>query len=116
MEKTYDWHKIALHINELPFAENNIAVIKIKGKKVCLGLFNDEVFAFNYLCPHAGKPLADGYIDAQGRVVCPLHRYKFDMRNGRNVTGEGYFLKRWPIENREDGIYLGLEPSGFFLW
>jgi 3-phenylpropionate/trans-cinnamate dioxygenase ferredoxin subunit len=28
------------------------------------------------------------------------------MKNGRNVTGEGYYLKYWPVEAREDGIYV----------
>jgi hypothetical protein len=30
------------------------------------------------------------------------------MENGRNTSGEGYYLKTYPIEIREDGIYIGL--------
>ena len=52
--------------------------------------------------------LADGYIDALGNIVCPLHRYKYNMENGRNVSGEGYYLKHWLVECREDGVYVGL--------
>jgi 3-phenylpropionate/trans-cinnamate dioxygenase ferredoxin subunit len=33
------------------------------------------------------------------------------MKNGRNVTGEGYFLKNWPVEIRDDGVYVGLEKN-----
>ena len=30
---------------------------------------------------------------------------------------EGYFLKHWPVENRDDGVYLGLkEGGGLFGW
>jgi 3-phenylpropionate/trans-cinnamate dioxygenase ferredoxin subunit len=36
------------------------------------------------------------------------------MRNGRNVTGEGYFLKHWAVEVREDGIYVALEKNKLF--
>lgn len=108
MEINHTWHKVAEHINELEFSGNDIAVVKVDGKKVCIGRFNDQVFAFAYKCPHAGGIMADGYIDALGNVVCPLHRYKYDMKNGRNVTGEGYFLKHWPIEQREDGVFVGL--------
>jgi 3-phenylpropionate/trans-cinnamate dioxygenase ferredoxin subunit len=104
----YTWYKVAEHINEIDFAGNNIGVIKVDGKKICIGKFNEEVFAFAYKCPHAGGILGDGFIDALGNVVCPLHRYKYDMKNGRNVTGEGYYLKHWPIEQREDGVYVGL--------
>lgn len=111
------WHKIADHINELNFSDNNIAVVEIKGKKICVGKFNDDTFAFAYKCPHAGGILADGYIDAVGNVVCPLHRYKFDMKNGRNSSGEGYYLKHWPVEIREDGVYVEMkEKKGLFGW
>ena len=115
--KKYTWHKIADHINELSFAENNIAVTDMNGKKICIAKFKDEVFAFAIKCPHAGGILADGHIDALGNIVCPLHRYKYDMRNGRNVSGEGYYLKHWPVELRDDGVFVGIEESGgLFGW
>jgi 3-phenylpropionate/trans-cinnamate dioxygenase ferredoxin subunit len=117
-EKKYTWYKIANHLHELEFAANNIAVAEANGKKLCIGKHNDMPFSFAYKCPHAGGILADGYIDALGNVVCPLHRYKYNMQNGRNVSGEGYYLKHWPVELREDGVYVGMEESsglfGFF--
>lgn len=116
-EKKYTWHKIAGHIQELDFAGNRIAVVQVKGKKMCIGLHGEKAFAFAYKCPHAGGILADGYIDALGQVVCPLHRYKYNMENGRNTSGEGYYLRHWPVEIREDGVYIGMEESsGLFGW
>ena len=114
-DKKYTWHKIANHINELDFADNNIAIIELNSKKICIGKYQEAVFAFAYKCPHAGGMLADGYIDALGNVVCPLHRYKYNMENGRNVSGEGYYLKHWPVELREDGMFIGMEESNG-LW
>ena len=98
--------KIAEHINELSFGANNIAVIEINGRKSCIGKHNDSFFSFAYKCPHAGGILADGHIDALGNVVCPLHRYKFSIQNGRNVSGEGYFLKHGRVELREEGVFV----------
>lgn len=116
-EKKYTWHKIADQIEELDFAGNNIAVAEVNGKKICIGKFKEGVFAFAYKCPHAGGLLAEGYIDALGNIVCPIHRYKYDMKNGRNITGEGYYLKNWPVEIRESGVFVGLEQSsGIFGW
>ena len=106
------WHKIADHINDLDFADNNIAVAETGNKRICIGKFNESFFAFAYKCPHAGGVLAEGYIDALGNVVCPLHRYKYDMKNGRNTSGEGYYLKHWPVEIRENGIFVGMEEDG----
>jgi 3-phenylpropionate/trans-cinnamate dioxygenase ferredoxin subunit len=107
-EKEYSWKRIAEHINEIPFAENNIGVIEFEGRKICVAKLNDEYYAFPYTCPHAGGILAYGFIDPQGYVVCPLHRYRFDPQNGRNVSGEGYFLKHWPLRWIEgDGVFIG---------
>jgi nitrite reductase/ring-hydroxylating ferredoxin subunit len=113
-EKKYTWHKISDHINGISFAENNIASVEVKNKTICLGKFSEKVFAFAFKCPHAGGILADGFIDGLGNVVCPLHRYKYDLKNGRNVSGEGYYLKNWPVEIREDGVYVGMEETGFW--
>src|SRR5258706_15986693 len=116
-EKKYTWHKIAEHMNELRFTDNNIAVANMNGKKICIAKFKEKIFAFAYQCPHAGGILADGYIDALGNIVCPQHRYKYDMMNGRNISGEGYYLKHWPVELREDGVFVGVEESGgLFGW
>ena len=117
MEKKYKWHKVADSLNEIEFASNNIAVVELNGKNICLGIFNDLLFAFAYKCPHAGGTLAEGYIDALGNIVCPLHRYKYNMENGRNVSGEGYYLKHWPVEIKDDGVFVGVEETGgLFGW
>lgn len=111
-EKKYKWYKIADHLNEIDFASNNIAVVDLDGKNICLGRFKDSLIAFAYKCPHAGGVLAEGFIDALGNIVCPLHRYKYDPKNGRNVSGEGYYLKHWPVELKEEGVFVGVEESG----
>lgn len=100
------WIKIADHLHDIPFAENNIAEVSANGKMICVARFNNILFAFIQKCPHASGYFSGGYIDALGNVVCPLHRYKFCMKNGRNVSGEGYYLKHWPVEVREDGVYV----------
>jgi 3-phenylpropionate/trans-cinnamate dioxygenase ferredoxin subunit len=76
------------------------------GFSFCLAKHGETVFAFQPKCPHAGADLCDGFVDALGNVVCPLHHYKFNIVNGRNVSGEGYFLKRYQVEVREGEFYL----------
>ncbi len=112
--KHYTWHKIADSLQELEFSANGFSTIKVAGKNVCIALHKELLYACAAKCPHAGGSMAGGYIDALGNIVCPLHRYKFNLQNGRNVTGEGYFLKTWPVENREDGIYIGIEKTSFY--
>ncbi|MBV8254848.1 MAG: Rieske 2Fe-2S domain-containing protein [Chitinophaga sp.] len=113
MSKQYTWYK--LDEFSLPVTESDIKILEVNGKKLCCTLFGGQLFAFAYKCPHASGIMADGFIDNAGNVVCPLHRYRFSIKNGRNVSGEGYFLKTYPVEQREDGYFLGMEKSGW-LW
>ena len=115
-EKKYKWHKIAE--SETEIQNNGLVIIplELKGKKICLTKFQDKWYAFAGLCPHAGGLFAEGDMDLHGNVVCPLHRYKFSVKNGRNTSGEGYALKTYPVEIRPDGIFLGIEDNGFMNW
>lgn len=117
MPKGISFHKIAGHPNELNWGENHIAVVEVKGKKICVGRFNDRLFAFAHKCPHAGGSMAAGWIDAMGNVVCPLHRYRFSMENGRNTSGEGYYLKHWTIKETPDGVFIEMpeEKKGWLF-
>jgi nitrite reductase/ring-hydroxylating ferredoxin subunit len=116
MSKTYKWHKIADSIEELNFSTDGLSSIEVEGKKICVAKHHDEVFGCSAKCPHAGGDMSQGYVDALGNIVCPLHRYKFSLLNGRNTSGEGYFLKNYPIEIRENGIFIGIEEAGLFSW
>lgn len=110
-----NWYKIADSANEISFADNNLFVTEAGGKKITLAKVNDKIFSCAYKCPHAGAIISEGYIDALGNITCPLHRYKFSLVNGRNISGEGFFLTVYPVEYRSDGIYVGLK-SGFSLF
>ena len=111
----YDWIKIAESEAELSFKENNIAEITTGERTICIAKHEQQLYAFAAKCPHASAFFINGYVDALGNVVCPLHHYKFSIKNGRNVSGEGYLLKQWPVEKREDGIYVGFSKlSGLY--
>lgn len=115
-DKKYQWHKVAEHVSELSFNANQIAVVEVNGKKICVTRYQQQWFAFGYKCPHASGIMADGYIDAVGNVVCPIHRYKFNLQNGRNTSGEGYYLKTYPVQETEEGILIGMPETGLFGW
>ena len=113
MASTPNWHKIATSISEINFNANGLAEIDINGKTICIAKHNHQVFACTQKCPHAGALLANGHIDALGNLVCHLHKYKFNLKNGRNISGEGYYLKTFAIEEREHGVFVCIEGSAF---
>lgn len=114
--KKFTWHKIADDISELTFSENGLAMTKIKDKQICISKDKTGIHACAARCPHAGGIMADGYIDALGNIVCPVHRYKFSLEHGRNTSGEGYYLKVYPIEMRPEGVFIGFEENKLTDW
>lgn len=105
------WYKIADHADQLTWQPNGLCSVTLLGKPRILARVSNTCKAFAAGCPHAGAPLIEGTLNARGEVVCPLHHYRFRLDNGYNSSGEGYRLKTYPVEEREDGLYLGLsEP------
>ncbi|MFN4007795.1 MAG: Rieske (2Fe-2S) protein [Chitinophagaceae bacterium] len=111
------WHKLADHINLLPWQPNNLCVVSVAGKYITLArTSSDNIHACAHKCPHASGIMANGFIDALGNIVCPLHRYKFALSNGRNVSGEGYYLKTYRVEQQADGWYIAFEKKVILGW
>jgi nitrite reductase/ring-hydroxylating ferredoxin subunit len=102
----YDWHNISEFVSALE--DNSLEEVVVGGKKIGLMKKGETVFAFAATCPHSGAPLCDGWLDARGHIVCPLHKYKFNPVNGYNSTGEGYKLRTFPVELRDGEFYVGL--------
>lgn len=111
MNSLINWTRIAGTVEEMEFPPSGLKEISVIGRKFCLALVKGQLFATSALCPHAGGNLTAGYVDPTGHIVCPVHRYKFSLKNGYNSSGEGYHLKTFPVELRADGIYLGITGS-----
>ena len=115
-EKKYSWHKLAETVGEIPFSTNAMASVAVAGKTICVALHKGQLMACAQKCPHAGGVMSDGHLNALGNIVCPLHRYTFSLENGRNLSGEGYFLKTYPVEIRKEGVFVGFEENNVFNW
>ncbi|NCT93345.1 MAG: Rieske 2Fe-2S domain-containing protein [Chitinophagaceae bacterium] len=100
------WYRLTDAPDALPWQANQMCLVEVNGKTLTLARYNNAYYAFAHKCPHASGIMADGFLDAQGQVVCPLHRYRFNIQNGRNTSGEGYYLKTYPLESRADGLYI----------
>lgn len=110
-KKEIIWYKLFDSIAE---ANSNVAIgrvitINTGKKKVCLAHTTEGFFAVNDKCPHNGASLGNGYCTPEGSVVCPLHRYHFDLKTGRAKSGLGDFVQTYPIEQRDDGLFIGFQ-------
>ncbi len=114
--KKFKWHKVADSVDAFQCTAGGIAEVNVDGKAICLGLFDGQWYSFAATCPHAGGAMVDGYIDGACRVVCTIHQLRFSLKTGHDSNGEGYKLKTYPVEVREDGVYVGVEESRFKLF
>lgn len=69
------------------------------------------LFAVQDKCPHNGASLSRGFCSPNNEVVCALHRYSFDLSSGKATSGGAYTLKTFPIEIKEDGVWLGIKAA-----
>lgn len=108
MSKKIIWYKVydfSRHGAE-PQQLNSVRTIDIEGKRLCLARTEEGYFAIDDKCPHAGARFGMGGWCDNGLVVCPVHRYKYDVKTGKGLQGD--FVETYPTELRNDGVYVGL--------
>lgn len=105
-----NWHRVA-DINELP--EGRVKTVTAGIHSMALTHIDGEFTAMDNRCPHQGGPLGEGSIengkDGECWLRCPWHGWDFDPKTGRPPGGhEDSGQTLYPLEVREDGIYVGL--------
>lgn len=63
------------------------------------------IFATQAGCPHKDGPLADGIL-GDGKVICPLHAYSFDLSTGRPAGDSCEALKLYAVSLSAEGDML----------
>ena len=84
-------------------------LVAVAGIKVLLVHTDDgELSAVQATCPHQGVALADA--ELCGRVLtCPMHLWEMDAVSGKGVNPGHAELALYPVEMRDDGIYVGVD-------
>ena len=107
------WHKVA-NRDELP--DGRVKTVTAGTKSMALVHFQGRYAAMDNRCPHQGGPLGEGSIETgeggQCWLRCPWHGWDFDPLTGKPPGGhEDTGQEMFPLELRDDGIYVGLEPE-----
>ena len=83
--------------------------VSLNGSEIGLYRVGGRVYAMENVCPHAGYPLNEGFLDGT-RVTCPGHGWEFDLITGLapgEVEEEP--LARFPV--RLDGDEVWVDPD-----
>lgn len=72
----------------------------------------DEVFALSNICLHLQSALMyDGFIE-EGYVVCPVHRWMFNLRTGRFPSGSKG-LDTYEVKVSDNNIYVKVKQQNW---
>ena len=106
------WYKV--FDSEVLQKDDFIKAVTVNGKKLCAVKSGEELFITQAYCPHAGAGLSGGWCK-DGKLICPFHRYEYDLYTGKGAVGQGDYIDIYPSEKLEDGVYVGL-PERFNLF
>ncbi len=93
-------------IEDIPDGEGK--AVTLDGRTYAVFREGDSLFALENRCPHAGGPLADGFVGG-GSVTCPLHGWKVDLRTGKIAGGVGEQVRVMPVIRGEEFFYLEVD-------
>jgi pyruvate oxidase len=107
------WFRVADE-GELP--DGRVKSVTARTESLCLSHFQGQWAAMDNRCPHQGGPLGEGSIetgtDGQCWIRCPWHGWDFHPLTGQPPGGhEDSGQRLYPIEIRDGGVYVGLEPE-----
>jgi len=105
MSETIRWHKVLESRSELP--AGRVTTVVAGHRSLALSHFEGRLCALEGRCPHQGGPLGEGSIE-NGWLRCPWHGWDYHPCTGRSPGAHGDALERFEVEEREDGVWVGV--------
>ncbi len=100
------WLK-TLEPDQLP--DGRVMPVTCRHLTLCMTHFEGKYGALDNRCPHQGGPLGEGSIE-NGLLRCPWHGWDYDPITGK-APGFDDGVETYPVQVRDDGIYVGLRPE-----
>src|SRR6185295_3247099 len=85
--------------------------VKVDGRSIALFHYEGRVYATDNQCPHMGYPLTRGRV-RNGVLTCDWHGWSYDMKGGGCFTGGCDDLDTFPVEVRDNAIYVDVRSGG----
>ncbi|MBX3463368.1 MAG: nitrite reductase small subunit NirD [Planctomycetes bacterium] len=81
------------------------APVRIGDRWIAIFRLGGEWRAIDNQCPHASAPLCDGTV-LDGKVVCYLHCWEFDLRTGACDVGPEWNVRTYPVRERDGRLEI----------
>ncbi len=105
--KPMNWIKVLENKSEL--AAGRVMTVTAGKKQIALSHYEGKICALDNHCPHQGGPLGEGSIE-NGILRCPWHGWDYHPCTGK-APGFDDGVDTYPVEEREDGVYIGIEEE-----
>lgn len=87
----------ACRLEELPLGGRKL--VKVNNTEVALFNVKGALYAIKNRCPHRSGPLIRGFIDAASGIKCPMHGWRFDLRDGSSGRPARATVYQIKVEN-----------------
>jgi len=98
------WYRVA---DPADLPEGRVMTVVAGHKSLALTRYEGKFNALDNACPHQGGPLGEGSIE-NGWLRCPWHGWDFHPCSGDSPGGHDDGVETFPVEVRDDGVYVGL--------
>lgn len=106
MDKNTKYLWFNTFLQNTDFEEEKPKLIQMQDKRLCVIKKNDQIFAVENKCPHAGGSLASGHCEGDF-IVCPIHRFKYNIETGRGIDKQGDFVETYATKWENGVLFIG---------
>lgn len=87
-------------IYKVEHGDRVVAVVKL----------DEEYYALDGVCGHAGGPLCSGEVDREGKILaCPWHGWEYDITTGQCLFDDSLKQKMYPLEVRDGHVFVDID-------
>lgn len=97
---------LAAKKSEIP--EGTGLLFRHHGLEIALFRIQEEIYAMDAVCPHAGGPLAQGAVYGE-EVMCPWHGWEFNVKTGSCSFDSGIRQKTYAVKEENGHIFLKID-------
>lgn len=99
-----NWHQLC-DVTEVP--DGTSREFLIAGRVIALFHSQQQWFALDGMCAHQGGPIAQGQLSGKC-ITCPWHGWQYDVSNGTNLLTGKQMLDSFPVEQRDQQVWVQL--------
>ena len=92
--------------------EGEAIKVDVPAAAVAVFKVNGELYALSDRCSHGNASMAEGYVEDDGTVECPLHAARFCLKTGAALCQPATEpLKTFPVSLVDGAIYVEVQEA-----